>query len=350
MDPRSITSIPNVQAEPDFDNLLQVLKCGKPKRPTLFEFFLNMELYDKLVYGDPNNKPASPLPLHVLLVRAFRNAGYDYVTIGVPGFGFPAGEINRANTISLNDGAMITDSKSLSAYKWLDPDDAQYDVLDSIANELPDGMQIIISGPGGVEENVIRLVGYDNLCYMMCDEPDLAAEIFAHVGSRLVRYYENAGKHPRVGACISNDDWGFKTSTLLSMKQMRQYLFPWHKRIVEAIHAAGKPAILHSCGYYGDVIDIVIDELKYDGRHSYEDAIQPVEEAYDRLNGRVAVLGGIDVDFICRSTPEEVYDRSKAMLARSSRGGYGLGTGNSVPSFVPQENYFAMINAALDQR
>ena len=37
-----------------------------------------------------------------------------------------------------------------------------------------------------------------------------------------------------------------------------------------------------------------------------------------------------------------------AMLDRSARaGGYALGTGNSVPEYVPDANYFAMISAAI---
>ena len=35
------------------------------------------------------------------------------------------------------------------------------------------------------------------------------------------------------------------------------------------------------------------------------------------------------------------------MLERSSsRGGYALGTGNSIPAYVPDDNYFAMTSAA----
>ncbi len=33
----------------------------------------------------------------------------------------------------------------------------------------------------------------------------------------------------------------------------------------------------------------------------------PVEEAYDRYHSRIAILGGIDLDFVCRSTPEQIY-------------------------------------------
>jgi uroporphyrinogen decarboxylase len=108
---------------------------------------------------------------------------------------------------------------------------------------------------------------------------------------------------------------------------------------------------LHSCGYFGDVIEDVIEDMCYDGRHSYEDIICPVEEAYERLAGRIAVLGGIDMDFMVRHSPEEIHARSTAMLERShGRGYYFLGTGNSVPEYVPFDNYMAMVNAAHDWR
>jgi uroporphyrinogen decarboxylase len=37
------------------------------------------------------------------------------------------------------------------------------------------------------------------------------------------------------------------------------------------------------------------------------------------------------------------------MLDRASgRGGYALGSGNSIPTYVPQENYLAMVRAGLE--
>jgi len=180
-------------------------------------------------------------------------------------------------------------------------------------------------------------------------DPELARDIFDAVGSRLVRYYEICASFDSVGACISNDDWGFKGQTMLSPEDMRRYVFPWHKRIVSAIHAAGKPAILHSCGNLEAVMDDVIDDMGFDGKHSYEDAIMPVEDAYERWSGRIAILGGIDVDFLIRHGVTEVRSRCAAMLDRSSaRGGYALGSGNSIPSYVPVDHYRAMIGSATE--
>ena len=339
-----------IWAEPDFDNLLAVLHRGKPNRPTLFEFFLNERLYRKLAGPSWTDNPAT-LARCRTLIAAFKAAGYDYATVPGSSLVFPGGEHDRAQTISLNQGAVITDRKSFDAYPWPDPDALDYSALRTIAPDLPRKMKLIVCGPGGVLENVIGLVGFENLCWMLADDPGLAEDIFAQVGSRLVRHYEIAAACDTVGACISNDDWGFKTQTFLSVPDMRRYVFPWHVKIVEAIHAAGKPAILHSCGEAREIMEDIITVMRYDGKHSYEDVIMPVEDAYDRWGGRIAILGGIDVDFIMRSSGDEIFNRSRAMLEKTAaRGGYALGTGNSVPEYIDDEKYFAMIRAATEKR
>ncbi|MFO7870571.1 MAG: uroporphyrinogen decarboxylase family protein [Kiritimatiellia bacterium] len=334
-------------AAPDFENLLAVLRGQKPGRPTLFEFFLNGPLYRRLArMPDPPADNESRLRMEL---TAFKNAGYDYAHIGIPNFGFPGGESETKESTSLNMGGLIKDRASFDAYDWPDPGVADYGILDRISGDVPSGMKYVASGPCGVLENVIGIVGFDTLCYMIIDDAELAGDVFESVGSLLVRYYERVVEHPVIGAVIGNDDWGFKSQTMISPDHLRKYVFPWHAEIVSVAHRAGKPAILHSCGNLASVMDDVIDGMKYDGKHSYEDTIEPVEEAYNRYHGRIAVMGGIDVDFVCRSDPEKVYERSASMLELSSaKGAYALGTGNSVPEYVPDPNYFAMIRAALD--
>jgi purine-binding chemotaxis protein CheW len=91
----------------------------------------------------------------------------------------------------------------------------------------------------------------------------------------------------------------------------------------------------------------IIEDMRYDGKHSYEDTICTVEESYQRWGGRIGIMGGIDMDFICRSSIEEIQRRAQGMLALSAgKGGYALGTGNSVPEYIDDEKYFAMISVA----
>ena len=336
--------------EPDFTQLLRVLRREEPHRPTLFEFFLNDRLYEKLA-GKKISPEMEWIAYERVRFAAYPRAGYDYVTVKVPGFEFPHGEQAHDASVSQNEGAMISDRASMEAYPWIEAEKARYDWLEELAQYLAPGMKMVIWGPGGVLENAIALVGYENLCLLIMDDPDFAMELFANIGSRLERYYQITAAYDFVGACISNDDWGFKTQTLFSPRAMRQFVFPWHKRIVEQIHAAGKPAILHSCGNFLKVLDDIVDDMQFDARHSYEDTIMPVEEAYEDHHHRLAILGGIDVDFVCRAPIETIEERCRQMLARvRGRGGYALGTGNSVPAYVPDEGYFAMIRTALQMR
>ena len=93
----------------------------------------------------------------------------------------------------------------------------------------------------------------------------------------------------------------------------------------------------------------MITDLQFDARHSYEDNIVPVEQAYEQFEGRIATLGGIDMHFLVTKSPEEIYARARAMLEHTAdRGGYALGSGNSIPNYVPFENLLAMNRAALE--
>ncbi len=334
--------------EPDFNNLLSVINRRKPERPTLFEFGINNRIIAKLS-GEYQEDTSSRTAPFRRLIKSFLNAGYDYTTISAwrtNTLNFPKNTIEKKESRSLNAGDMITDRESYEKYQWPDPEKGDYDIYYDLRIELPDGMKLIASGNGGLLENVIDIVGFENLCLMCMLDEDLTTNIFDSVGSRLLRFYEIVAPIETIGACIVNDDWGFKNQTMLSPEMLRRWIFPWHKKMVEAIHKAGKPAILHSCGQLKDVMNDIIDDMKYDAKHSFEDQITPVEQAFDLWGERIAILGGIDMDFLARSSPEEITKRSKAILKKgSAQGGYALGSGNSIPEYIPDENYIAMISA-----
>lgn len=330
--------------------MLKTLRRKKPARPTLFEFFLNERLYKRLA-ADDSPREGEKWAHDRMVIRAFRRAGYDYATVNGSDFKFPADEVATLQTVSINSGVMIRTREDFEKFDWPDPASFDYSRLEALKDELTDGMKLVLSSPGGILENVTWRIGHDNLCYMLVDDPALLADVFEAVGNRYVKYFELCAGYDSVGAMLACDDWGFKTQTILSPADMRKYVFPWYRKIAQVAHKAGKPIILHSCGQLGEIMDDIIDDMKFDAKHSYEDAILPVEDAYEKYHSRIAVLGGIDLDFVVRGAPEEIYRRSRAMLERTAdRGGYALGTGNSVPEYVPDRNYFAMVRAALDAR
>ena len=83
---------PDVTAPPIFDNLLKVLSGQVPSRPTLFEFFLNQPLYERLA-GHPAPAGGGHSLAYVRwLIEAFGHAGYDYTTYQGSAITVPRGD------------------------------------------------------------------------------------------------------------------------------------------------------------------------------------------------------------------------------------------------------------------
>ena len=102
---------------------------------------------------------------------------------------------------------------------------------------------------------------------------------------------------------------------------------------------------MHSCVQLKEIMDDLIDDVKIDGKHSYEDTILPVTEAKIIYGQRVALLGGIDMDFLCRSDHASIRQRIRETLQSCMPGGgYCLGTGNTVANYIPLENYLTMLD------
>ena len=324
-----------------------VLEKQTPKRPVMFDFIIGAEK-EKLLVGN-DYKTNTEFDRIITTINAFNSGGYDHTPIIIRGLNFTRNQgihIDGVQTKSLNEGTVITDRKSFQQYKWPEIHDCDFSIIKKAGQYMGKGMKMIPFSLDGILENTIGILGYENLCMLLYDDLQLVEDVFENVGKRIVQYYEKCIEYDEVGAVLCNDDWGFNTQTMLPPKMLEKYVFQWYKHIVEIVHSKGKYAILHSCGYYQDIINNVIDYMKFDGRHSYEDKIIKVEKAYEDLYPDIAVMGGIDVDFLARSNPYDIYKRCKnIILASKDKGGYALGSGNSVPDYIPNENYLAMIKA-----
>jgi uroporphyrinogen decarboxylase len=136
---------------------------------------------------------------------------------------------------------------------------------------------------------------------------------------------------------------GFRSATLISPADLREFVFPGHKRMAEMAHAAGRPYLLHACGNLSEVMEDLIVDVGIDAKHSFEDTIESVIDAKQLYGDRIALLGGIDVDFLCRADVAAIRERVRRTLdACLPGGGYCLGTGNSVANYIPLDSYLAM--------
>ena len=82
-----------------------------------------------------------------------------------------------------------------------------------------------------------------------------------------------------------------------------------------------------------------------DAKHSFEDQILPVEQAKALYGDKIALLGGLDMDFLCRAEESSLRARVRQILDQCHPGGgYCLGSGNSIAKYVPVDNYLIMLD------
>jgi uroporphyrinogen decarboxylase len=196
-----------------------------------------------------------------------------------------------------------------------------------------------------VLEMVTMLLGYEAFCMKLHDDPELVDAIFQRVGSFYVDYTRALCEFSCIKVVWGSDDMGFRTSTLASDRILREKVLPWHKRCAEVAHASGRPYFLHCCGDIDKIMEDLIGDVKIDAKHSFEDVILPVTVAKQRYGDQITILGGIDMDFLCRADEKAIRERVRETLEVCAvNGGYCLGTGNTVANYMPLDNYLVMLD------
>jgi len=285
--------------------------------------------------------------------------GYDFVRYE-KALDFPEGHLEIADTApgspkqrawaDQHRGA-ITSWEDFERYPWPKVEEFDFFPFEYVNAHLPDGMGMITCHGGGIYEHLSWIMSYEGLCMALFDTPDLVKAVADRIGGLLVRFYEHLLGLDRVIAIFQGDDMGFRTSTLISPDALRACCLPWQAKLAAMAHGKGLPYFLHSCGNLRDIMDDLIDVVKIDGKHSYENAIIPAPEFQKRYGSRIAVLGGLDINILTRETPDGVKRETRRLMDEcGARGRYAVGSGNSIPSYIPVANYLAMVEEAVARR
>lgn len=162
------------------------------------------------------------------------------------------------------------------------------------------------------------------------------------------RFYMRLLEIDNITAIFPGDDMGYNMGTLIAPEDIRRLVLPWHKKYAQIAHEKGIVYFLHSCGDIKEIMKDLMDYVKIDGKHSFHDESSPIIESKELYGGRIALLGGVDIDKLARLEHEKLrkYIRNIIDLC-SINGKFAIGSGNSIPNYIPLENYFIMMDEAL---
>jgi uroporphyrinogen decarboxylase len=354
-------SLFETRVEPDVAEMVDVLfRRRMPGRVHFIELFLDEEIREavrtrfdlcrRLDRSDALYATRRDADVHAFL-------GYDMFRVGIARKTvFQTRTLAAADTTALlgqqrNDREWqeehvgpIQGWADFERYRWPKVSELDLSPLEWVEKNLPANMGCY-DLTAHIFEILSFLLGYETLCYAVVDTPDLVDAILDKVGAFYVDFTRVLADSSKVAVIWGSDDLGFRTGTMMAPDFLRAKILPWHARCAEIAHSRGKPYLLHSCGKLDQVMEDLITEVGIDGRHSYEDAIQPVADAKRSYGHRISILGGIDMDFLCRSEEASIRERVRRTLdACMKGGGYCLGTGNTVANYVPLDNYLAMLD------
>ncbi len=344
--------------QPDWRALLDnIQRKGTPKRVHHVELFHDPEIYQAIIDRFDLAKGLNRTDPHFerhLRIKFLRFMGYDSVQLSLPH------DWRFYNAATADTAAMareggrtfqdehtgpVTNWQEFEEYDWPDPNKPGLtEELEWYHQNLPDDM-CIFAYTGHFAEFLTWIMGYETLCLAIYDQPDLVQAI----ADKLMAFFTADAKrllqYERIRALWGSDDMGFKGGLLISPQDTRKYMVSGHVKLAKMAHDAGRLYFLHSCGKLTDIIPDLINDVHLDAKHSYEDTIEDVRQVKHTYGRHMAMLGGMDVDFMCRADEKAIRNRVRETLdICMPGGGYCLGTGNTVANYIPLENYLAMVD------
>ena len=241
-------------------------------------------------------------------------------------------------------GGIIKDWDDFERIGW-DKITSDFTGLEQLRQVLPDGMKLVV-GTTVFEMILERFLGYEDLFMLSVDNPELVEAVFTSWGQKVHDFYRQAIQYPEVGAIFHADDLGFKTATMMSPEFLRENVFPWFRKYAALAHEHGKTYWYHCCGNVLEVMEDLIEDVRIDAFHSFQDVIIPIGKFLDRYGNRVAALGGVDMDNLARMEEADLRSHLRGILDECMPGRFALGSGNTVANYVPVRNYLAMIDEA----
>ncbi len=339
--------------EPDFDNLKVTLIGRTGYRVPNMELVIDQEIKDGFL-----GRPVVTLEDEI----EFRyQAGYDYAWVSV-GMIDPAGTVNKELVKDDDDRhvkgkdkriwaeehiGLIKNEQDLESYSWPDPEKLDYSPFVEAKKYLKPGMKII-AVLGKLFTAAWQLMGLENFCMMMYDNPQLIDALVGRIGNIQIKALEKIIRMETVGAVWLADDIAYRTGTMMSIPWLKEKLFPFYRQMADICRAADKPIIYHSDGNLMEMLDTII-ETGFDALHPIESESMDIYEVRKKVQKKLCLVGNICVHSLATETPEEIKELVKDRIINlGHQGAYCVGSSNSVPNWVPLENYKAMLAASAE--
>lgn len=343
--------------QPDFRRVETTLNHLEPDRVPLAEILVDYSIMSQFLERKITDEDVAGQ------VEFFTRAGYDFIPL-TAGIMRPGG-ITKDSQISkiieafvMEDGQEEQDAwniwakprihgeAELESFPWEAL--AQLDLrhFEAVQRFLPEGMKIIAMS-GKIFTSSWMLMGFENLCIRLGQNPNLVKKVIERVARIQLDGLQKIAAIPNVAAVWAVDDIAFGSGPILSPDTYRELLYPWYEEFGRICRQNHLFFFFHTDGVIWQLLEDLIS-LGIDAIHPIDPTCMDIEEVKRKVRGRICVIGNISNQLLEEGKPHEVADLVKQRLRTvAPGGGYMLGAGNTVPDWAAIENYRSMIDTCL---
>jgi len=178
------------------------------------------------------------------------------------------------------------------------------------------------------------LRGINNLMLDFYDDPDFVLRLFDFVLEMELRF-----ARAQVEAGVDLMGVGDAAASLVGPQIYEQFVWPYEKKMVDALHEMGARVRLHICGNTRRILSGI-------GRLGCDivdlDYMVPVNQARQEMGPQQVLLGNIDPVKVLRNGSPESITQAIAECHRQAGPRYVVGAGCEVPRDTPHENLLAL--------
>ena len=340
-----------MKLDPDFNRVIAAFNHKEPDRVPLGDFWADKEAKEAFL-----EKPINDIKTEV---EFWYKAGFDFVPL-------PAGLIEPAQSIGKTTFSkdeqkkdavrqwadekqgLITTNADLEKYDWPSPNEYSLEKYYEAQKSLPKGMKLCII-MGKIYTPAWMLMGAECFYLSIRKKSPLVEKLLQRIGSIQFAIYEKILKNVDIGGVFSSDDIAHNAGLFVSPEFLRKNVFPWYKKIGDICREKNIFYVCHSDGKMTDILDELL-ELGFNGFHPIQPNVMDIRGLKEKYRKRLCLLGNVDLEFpLSTGTPDDVREHVKKLIKDvAPGGGFLLSSSNSITSFVPTENFKAMIEAVFE--
>jgi uroporphyrinogen decarboxylase len=238
------------------------------------------------------------------------------------------------NGMCISKKMALEDKGKLSSLKVPDPTKdgrmpAYLEVLAETKKIITDSIvSAVVAGPW---TTAMGLRGANELIRDALKDSDYVHELMQFTSQVAIRFME-AIMPLKVGLSYSEAP---ASCSLISPKMYRDFIFPYHKKIVDYFKEKKAGIGLHICGY----ADPILEDMVNTGVTNISiDAPSDLAKAAEVTRGKAVLIGNVDTRLFFSGTREEMKQAIKRCLGLAPKdSGYILASGCEVPGVAPPE-------------